>query len=116
MLSQGVPFKMSGAVPANMKTATHDSVSGGFKQRLTGLELNSPGGLYGSWLADRRSIPRAERRGRRAANIGVKGRITSEVLAFVIDKVMGVERIEEIQAELEVHSFSDPGVLRQRKV
>src|SRR3954465_13180187 len=86
-----------------------------FKYRLTDLELNSSGRLYGSWLADR-SIPRAERRVRGVANISVKGRIPPEVLAFVIDKVMGVERIEEIQAELEVHPFSDPSILRQRKV
>src|SRR3954468_20953125 len=86
-----------------------------FQATRTGLELNSPGRLYGSWLADR-SIPCAERRVRGVANISVKGRIASEVLAFVIDKVMGVERIEEIQAQLEVHPFSDPSVLRQRKV
>ena len=90
-------------------------VSGRLKQRLNGLELNSPGHLYGSWLADR-SIPRAERRGRGIADISVKGRIASEVLAFVIDKVMGVERIEEIRAQLEVHPFSDLRVLRQGKV
>jgi hypothetical protein len=90
-------------------------VSGRFKQGLTGLELNSAGRLYSSWLADR-SIPRAERRVRGVANISVKGRIASEVLTFVIDKVMGVERIEEIQAELEIHPFRDPRVLRQGKV
>ena len=70
-------------------------MNGRFKQTRTDLELNSPGRLYGSWLADR-CIPRAERRGRPAAYISVKGRIASEVLAFIIDKVMGVERIEEI--------------------
>jgi hypothetical protein len=87
----------------------------GFEQKLTGLELNPSGDLYGSWLADR-SIPRAERRGRGVANISVKGRIASKVLAFVIDKVMGVERIEEIRAYLEVHPLSDLRVLGQRKV
>src|SRR5436309_4682935 len=86
-----------------------------FQATRTGLELNSPGHLYGSWLADR-SIPRAERRVRGVANISVKGRIASEVLTFVIDKVMGIERIEEIRAELEVHPFGDLGVLRQGKV
>ena len=65
------------------------------KQGLNGLELNSPGRLYGSWLADC-SIPSAEGRVRGIAYISVKGGIASEVLAFVIDKVMGVQRIEEI--------------------
>lgn len=87
----------------------------GFTQKLTGLELNSPGQLYGSWLADR-SIPGAERRVRGAAYIGVKGRIASEVLTLVIDKVMGVERIEEIRADLEGHPFSDLRALGQGKV
>lgn len=87
-------------------------MSGRFKQGLTGLELNSAGRLYSSWLADR-SIPRAKRRVRPAADISIKGRIASEVLAFIIDKVMGVQRIEEIQAELEGHPFRDPRVFRQ---
>lgn len=90
-------------------------MSGRLNEGLNGLELNSPGHLYGSWLADR-SIPRAERRVRGVANISVKGRIASEVLTFVIDKVMGVERIEEIRAQLEVHPFSDLRVLGQGKV
>ena len=90
-------------------------MSGRLNEGLNGLELNSAGHLYGSWLADR-SIPRAERRVRGVANISVKGRIASEVLTFVIDKVMGIERIEEIRAELEVHPFGDLGVLRQGKV
>ncbi len=104
----------SGNLPQG-KTATHDSVSGGFTQKPACLELNSSGHLYGSWLADH-SIPRAERRGRGVANISVEGRIASEVLALVIDKEMGVEGIEEVGAELEGHSFSDPRVLRQREV
>ena len=66
-------------------------------QKGSGLELNSPGHLYGSWLADC-SIPRAERRLREVGNVGVNGRIASEVLAFVIDKVMSIERIKEIRA------------------
>ena len=77
---------------------------------LNGLELNSPGHLYGSWLADR-SIPRAERRVRGVANISIKSRIASEVLTFVIDKVMGIERIEEIQAELLEVTLLNPGPL-----
>lgn len=101
--------------PPTRRTATHHSASGGFQYRLIGLELNSPGHLYGSWLADY-SIPRAERRARGAAYISVKGRIASKVLAFVIDKVMGVERIEEVRAELEGHSFGDLRNLGQGEV
>jgi hypothetical protein len=90
-------------------------VSGRLKRRAERLELNSPGYLYGSWLAHR-SIPRTERRVRGVANVSVKGRVASEVLTFVIDKVMGVERIEEIRAQLEVDPYSDLCVLGQRKV
>jgi hypothetical protein len=87
-------------------------MSGRFNEGLNGLELNSPGHLYGSWLTDG-SIPRTERRVRGVANISVKSRVASEVLTFVIDKVMGVERIEEVRAQLEIHPFSDLRVLGQ---
>lgn len=90
-------------------------MSGGFTQKPVCLELNSSGHLYGSGLAGH-AIPRAEGRRRGAANISVKGRIASKVLAFVIDEEMGVQGIEEVRAELEGHPFSDPRVLGQREV